>query len=68
MVVAAAQERKESRRYGWIGGVHLRSDYPKRDDENWLKYVLIEKDQVTGRPVLSVSATLRSDSREDRHD
>lgn len=35
--VLASMTRKESR---W-GGAHLRVDYPQRDDENWLKHVLI---------------------------
>jgi succinate dehydrogenase/fumarate reductase flavoprotein subunit len=38
MATRASLERKESR---W-GLMHLRVDYPKRDDQNWLKYVVIK--------------------------
>jgi succinate dehydrogenase/fumarate reductase flavoprotein subunit len=34
MVCASAIERKESR------GAHYRTDYPKRDDENWLHHIV----------------------------
>ena len=37
MIVRASLMRKESRNR------FQRSDYPKRDDENWLKHILIEK-------------------------
>ena len=38
MATLASLERKESR---W-GLMHLRVDYPKRDDQNWLKYVVVK--------------------------
>jgi succinate dehydrogenase/fumarate reductase flavoprotein subunit len=36
-VVRSALERKESR------GGQVRTDFPKRDDENWLKHVVVKK-------------------------
>jgi succinate dehydrogenase / fumarate reductase flavoprotein subunit len=40
VVVASALARSESR------GAHYRSDFPKRDDENWLKHTMAHKDEV----------------------
>jgi succinate dehydrogenase / fumarate reductase flavoprotein subunit len=40
VVVASALARDESR------GAHYRSDFPKRDDENWLKHTMAHKDEV----------------------
>jgi fumarate reductase (CoM/CoB) subunit A len=49
-VAKSALKRKESR------GAHVRLDYQKRDDENWLKNIVIKKDkkddlEVSLRPV-----------------
>lgn len=41
-IVASAALREESR------GVHLRSDFPERDDEHWRRHVLIHHDPETG--------------------
>jgi L-aspartate oxidase len=41
-IVASAVMREESR------GVHLRSDFPERDDIEWRRHVLIERDADTG--------------------
>ena len=39
VVVAGALARPESR------GAHSRTDYPERDDENWLKHTVAHKDE-----------------------
>ena len=49
-IAVGALERKESR------GAQFRQDYPKRDDENWLKHLLVthseEGPQVSDLPVV----------------
>ena len=42
--VYASLARKESR-WGWF---HYRTDYPEKDDENWLKHVVLEKGMKSG--------------------
>jgi succinate dehydrogenase / fumarate reductase flavoprotein subunit len=39
-IAISALERKESR------GAQFRTDYPKRDDENWLKHIVVTKGEV----------------------
>ncbi|MEW6717642.1 MAG: FAD-binding protein [Chloroflexota bacterium] len=46
VIIAGALSRTESR------GAHYRTDYPQRDDDNWLKHTLAYKG-ADGRPVLS---------------
>ncbi|WP_227765640.1 fumarate reductase/succinate dehydrogenase flavoprotein subunit [Zhaonella formicivorans] len=45
MAAEASKYRKESR---W-GFLHLRADYPERDDANWLKHVIIKKNPAAGK-------------------
>lgn len=49
-IVAAATLREESR------GVHLRSDFPERDDMNWQRHTLAHRDPVTGEMAVDTSA------------
>jgi succinate dehydrogenase/fumarate reductase flavoprotein subunit len=48
IVVAASLERKESR---W-GVYHDRVDYPRRNDETWRKFVVVQRDS-SGQPLTS---------------
>ncbi|MGO2932158.1 succinate dehydrogenase flavoprotein subunit, partial [Microbacterium sp.] len=55
VVVYAAQNREESR------GGHMRDDFPKRDDENWMKHTMA---YLTGDPHSSTPADhIRLDSK-----
>ena len=47
VVVDGAQARTESR------GAHYRTDYSKRDDENWIKHTLAHKPEPGQPPILS---------------
>ena len=49
-MVESAGMREESR------GVHLRSDFPERDDGRWRRHVEMRGDPVTGAPVVELSA------------
>jgi succinate dehydrogenase / fumarate reductase flavoprotein subunit len=44
-IVVGALERKESR------GAQFRTDYPERNDDEWLKHIVVSKDG--DRPTLS---------------
>jgi succinate dehydrogenase / fumarate reductase flavoprotein subunit len=46
LIAAGALNRQESR------GAHSRTDFPKRDDEDWLKHTVAHKDE-DGRPKFS---------------
>ena len=54
-IVVSALERKESR------GAQSRQDYPQRDDENWLKHILVttseDGPQVSYQPVVMTQWT-----------
>ena len=49
-MVASAAQREESR------GVHLRSDFPERDDVKWRRHSLIHRDPMTDEVVVDASA------------
>jgi L-aspartate oxidase len=48
-MVATAALREESR------GVHLRSDFSDRDDENWLRHTLVRRDGAIGSMVVETN-------------
>ncbi len=48
-IAESAAVREESR------GVHLRSDHPERDDDHWLRHIIVHRDPVTGHPVIESS-------------
>ncbi len=58
MNARSALERKETR-WGEMGG-HCRSDFPERDDENWLKHVLVRIDPETGEMTVLTSPVKRT--------
>jgi len=53
MVVAASLERKESR---W-GIYHYRADYPQRNDEQWRKFVVVQRN-ASGHPSVSTQPVI----------
>jgi L-aspartate oxidase len=57
-MVAAASMREESR------GVHLRSDFPERDDRVWRRHLLLQRSPETGELVIWVQAPEAEDKEE----
>jgi succinate dehydrogenase/fumarate reductase flavoprotein subunit len=45
----ASLERQESRWGFW----HYRADFPKKDDENWLKHIMLKKGGTTEEILVS---------------
>jgi succinate dehydrogenase/fumarate reductase flavoprotein subunit len=62
MTARSALKRKETR---W-GKSDYRSDFPERDDENWLKFVDLKMDQKTGEMIIFTSPIKRRKSRESK--
>ena len=62
MTARSALTRKETR---W-GKNDYRSDFPERDDENWLKFVNLKIDQETGEMVVFTTPVKRGRSRGDK--
>jgi fumarate reductase (CoM/CoB) subunit A len=62
LMAAAALERKESRG-GFFGG-HYRTEYPEKDDANWLKNVVLRRDGEAIKISLEDPVTLDHFSRE----
>ena len=48
MMLKASIMRKESR------GAFFREDYPRRDDVNWLKWIIVKKDEIAGMDLSTV--------------
>ena len=59
MTARASLKRNESR---W-GVSDYRSDFPKRDDDNWLKFVDLEINHKTEEMVVSTSPVVRKEGR-----
>ncbi|MGC9182946.1 MAG: succinate dehydrogenase/fumarate reductase flavoprotein subunit, partial [Caldisphaera sp.] len=54
MVAKAALNRTESR------GAHFRTDYPKRDDENWLKHTIVIRNGTDDLSILYSPVTINT--------
>ena len=51
-IAVSALERKESR------GAHYRTDMPERDDENWLKHVVVSRNEDGGHDIEYPAVTI----------
>jgi len=54
-IVESAAVREESR------GVHLREDYPERDDSGWIRHVMLYRDPLSGGPVVEIRPARESE-------
>jgi succinate dehydrogenase/fumarate reductase flavoprotein subunit len=62
MTATSALKREETR---W-GVSDYRSDFPKRDDKNWLKFIDLQLEQKTGEMIVSTSPIKRRENKEEK--
>jgi succinate dehydrogenase/fumarate reductase flavoprotein subunit len=55
----ASRERRESRWLPW----HYRSDFPQRDDANWLKHIVLTRGRQEGEIEVAYRDVIRMQER-----